>query len=140
MEKISIARRRQEQRAPLFPISNDYTDYLEPAPQACAPSTGLPDKNLPLSLLEFLIAEVNQPEKGKRKFAVEISSGLERPVKMAVLIQPLKDWPRREFFTVKEASSILRLSEKTLYRQLHQGNLSGVKIGRQWRVILSPTG
>ncbi|MEW6379841.1 MAG: helix-turn-helix domain-containing protein [bacterium] len=142
MEKISIARRRQERQATLIPIK---TDHREPALELAGPK--LSETPVPLSLLESLIneevitpeKEIVTPEKRKRKFTVEITSGLERPLKMVVAIQPLdSDLPPKEFLTVKEASAILRISEHTLYRQLHQGTLSGLKIGRQWRVILTP--
>ena len=36
----------------------------------------------------------------------------------------------------EDASQRLRVSKNTIYRQLRSGNLSGHKIGRQWRIPL----
>lgn len=38
------------------------------------------------------------------------------------------------FLTVKEASSLLRLTEVTIYRMLESGVLPGTQIGRVWRI------
>lgn len=135
MEKINIARRRQEYQATLIPLK---ADHREPALEMAGPQ--LSETLLPLSFLESLTdKEANTPEKRRKKFTVEITSGLEKPVQMIVAVQPLdSDLPQQKFLTVKEAAAILRISENTLYRQLHQGNLPGLRIGRQWRVVLIP--
>ena len=38
-----------------------------------------------------------------------------------------------EFMTVEEVAAYLRLSKKTIYRLLWQGNIPAAKIGHQWR-------
>ena len=129
MEKISIARRRPEKQATLFPVK---TDCPELSQESISTAFSLP-------LLESLIVEeANTCQNEIKKFIVEITSGLEKPIKMTVSIQSLNSAPsKKEFYTVAEAVKILSISKKTLYRQLQQGNLSGLKVGKQWRVLLA---
>lgn len=145
MEKISIARRRKENQRPLFPIKTDNSSH----PQSCPdhtpsypdhtksyPEPDVVNTSIPLPFLKSMISEeANAIQTGKKQFTVEIIDGLEKPVKMIVSVQTSG---QKGFFNVKEAARILHVSENTLYRQLQQGNLPGLKIGRQWRVLLAP--
>jgi len=38
------------------------------------------------------------------------------------------------FLTVAEVASLMRVSKMTVYRLLHSGELSGVRVGRSFRV------
>ena len=38
-----------------------------------------------------------------------------------------------EIFTIKELSSYLKLAEKTAYRLVAEGKISGFKVGGSWR-------
>jgi PTS system nitrogen regulatory IIA component len=42
-----------------------------------------------------------------------------------------------DFFTLKQVADRLQLSERTLYRLLHRGELPGRKVGGQWRFRMS---
>ena len=135
MEKISIARRHRENQAAPFPIKTD-------PPESHQESA---TKTFQLPLLASLITEeantieANTIQKETKKFMVEITSGLEKPLKLNVSIQPLNSaLPAKEFVTVIEAARVLHISKNTLYRQLQQGNLPGLKVGKQWRVLLTP--
>ena len=130
MEKISIARRHRENKATLFPIETDPPESFQESAS----------KTFQLPLLASLITEeANTIQKEKKKFMVEITSGLEKSLKMTVSIQPLdSESPAKELVTVMEAARILRVSQNTLYRHLQQGSLPGLKVGKQWRVFLTP--
>lgn len=41
---------------------------------------------------------------------------------------------RHEILTVGEAATILRVSEKTIVRELRKGSLKGSKVGGAWRI------
>jgi len=127
MEKISIARRHRENKATLFPVEADHpVSHKESAFQ-------LPP------LASLIAGEANTIQKEKKRFMVEITSGLDKPLKLTVSIQPLStELPAKELVTIMEAARVLHVSKHTLYRQLQQGNLPGVKVGKQWRVLLTP--
>ncbi|MEW5802301.1 MAG: helix-turn-helix domain-containing protein [bacterium] len=131
MEKISIARRHRENKAQLFPVKID--PPRDPSQESANMAFQLP-------LLESLITEeANTIQRESKQFVVEITSGLNRPLKVTVSVQPLISGTlAREFFTVPEAARILHVSKKTLYRQLQKGNLAGLRVGKQWRVLLTP--
>ena len=40
-----------------------------------------------------------------------------------------------EYFTVKEISIILKITEETVREKLRNKNIKGIKIGRQWRIL-----
>jgi len=130
MEKISIARRHRENKATLFPIETDHSE----SHQELATNT------FQLPFLASLISEeANTIQKEKKIFMVEITSGLEKPLKLTVSVQGLNSaLPAEEVVTVIEAASILHVSKNTIYRHLQQGNLHGLRIGKQWRVLLTP--
>ena len=44
------------------------------------------------------------------------------------------DTPGHELLTTEEAAAYLRLHPRTISRLIKQGELPGVKVGRQWRV------
>ncbi len=129
MEKISIARRHRENQAALFPIKTD--------PPESHQESATETFQLPL-LASLITEEANTIQKEKKRFMVEITSGLEKPLKLTVSIQLLDSvLPAKELVTVMEAARILHVSKNTLYRQLQQGNLPGLRVGRQWRVLLT---
>ena len=39
----------------------------------------------------------------------------------------------KNFYTITETASMLRVSENTIYRMARRGELEGSKVGRQWR-------
>ena len=39
-----------------------------------------------------------------------------------------------EFLTVEEVAGLLRVSTRTVQRLLAEGQLPGVRVGRQWRI------
>ena len=39
----------------------------------------------------------------------------------------------KNFYTITETASMLRVSENTIYRMARRGELAGSKVGRQWR-------
>ena len=80
MEKISIARRHRENKATLFPIKTD--------PPESHQESATETFQLPL-LASLITEEANTIQKEKKRFMVEITSGLEKPLKLTVSIQPL---------------------------------------------------
>jgi excisionase family DNA binding protein len=40
------------------------------------------------------------------------------------------------YYTVKEAAQLLRVSEQAMLQLLQSGKAPGVKIGRQWRILV----
>jgi excisionase family DNA binding protein len=42
----------------------------------------------------------------------------------------------RQWLTVEETAHTLSVSKATVYKALRMGEISGLKIGRQWRVFL----
>ncbi|MGA1839108.1 MAG: helix-turn-helix domain-containing protein [bacterium] len=101
------------------------------------------------SLLSFINEEGGLLELSKKQFSLEIVSGVEKPIKMLVSIQPLNGNINSQngtinneegYFTPEEAAQTLKVSKNTIYRQLKEGSLRGLKIGCRWRVLLSPQG
>jgi excisionase family DNA binding protein len=101
------------------------------------------------SLLSFINEEGGLLELSKKQFSLEIVSGVEKPIKMLVSIQPLtgninsnnRNINREEgYLTPDEAAQTLKVSKNTIYRQLKEGSLRGLKVGCRWRVLLSPQG
>ena len=43
----------------------------------------------------------------------------------------------KEILTVEEARALLKVSRKTIYNLINSGELSAVKVGRGWRIMLS---
>lgn len=39
-----------------------------------------------------------------------------------------------KLYTLKEVEDILKVTQRTLYRYIKEGNLHAVKVGREWRV------
>lgn len=39
-----------------------------------------------------------------------------------------------KLYTLKEVEEILKVTQRTLYRYIKEGNLQAVKVGREWRV------
>lgn len=39
-----------------------------------------------------------------------------------------------KLYTLKEIEDILKVTQRTLYRYIKEGNLQAVKVGREWRV------
>lgn len=39
-----------------------------------------------------------------------------------------------KLYTLKEVEDILKVTQRTLYRYIKEGNLQAVKVGREWRV------
>ena len=39
----------------------------------------------------------------------------------------------KNYYTLVETASMLRVSENTIYRMARRGDLEGTKVGRQWR-------
>ena len=39
------------------------------------------------------------------------------------------------YYTVEETAQLLRVSPRAVLRLLHSGKASGVKIGREWRIL-----
>ena len=106
---------------------------------------------MPVYTLDSLISLINEEggllELGKKQFTLEIVSGVEKPIKMLVSIQPVdgkNNSPNRNmdqetgYLTPEEAAQALKVSKNTIYRQLKEGSLKGLKIGCRWRVILNP--
>jgi len=46
--------------------------------------------------------------------------------------QQLKHAPAQQFYTLKEVASMLRLSERTIFRYIHSGRIKAVKTGKKW--------
>lgn len=43
--------------------------------------------------------------------------------------------PNSEFMTPEEAAEVLAISKETVRRMVRSGNLKGIQIGRQYRVL-----
>jgi|TARA_R100000808_G_C2127129_1_gene137160 excisionase family DNA binding protein len=39
----------------------------------------------------------------------------------------------KNYYTITETASMLKVSENTIYRMARRGDIEGTKIGRQWR-------
>ena len=39
----------------------------------------------------------------------------------------------KNYYTLVETATMLRVSENTIYRMARRGDLEGTKVGRQWR-------
>ncbi len=130
MEKISIARRCLEKRKLLF--------SMKPDPILSSPKieTHALD-GLSCSLGSLLLEKISVLQTGRRQFTVEIISGLEKPLKMLVSLEPMNcsNSSDQNFLTIEEAARIYQVSKGTIYRQIQQGSLQGLKIGRKWRVF-----
>lgn len=48
--------------------------------------------------------------------------------------KPERALPEVRFLTVSEVASAMRVSKMTVYRLVHAGNLSAVRVGRSFRV------
>ena len=133
MEKISIARRRYErQNHP--PLDGSGVNGALPK---MAPHTPKSNFFFVERLRSFILPNVNLSPAEEKQFSVEIISGLEKPVKLVVTIRPGNPSASdKRFLTVEEAARILQISKHTIYRQLQQRNLNGIKVGRQWRILL----
>ncbi len=128
MEKISIARRRWEKQKIPFSFSSDKKVYPSKI-NTSGLNTGLNSQIFPIN---------NLFQAGEKQFIVEIVSGLENPVKMTVTIkQNSSNHQESKFFSVSEAAQIYKVSKNTIYRQLRQGTLKGLKIGRSWRIQIN---
>ena len=95
------------------------------------------------SLISFINEEGGLLELGKKQFTLEIVSGVEKPVKMLVSIQPVDkktNSPELDqgYVSPEEAAQTLRVSKNTIYKQLKEGSLKGLKVGCRWRVLLNP--
>jgi excisionase family DNA binding protein len=42
-----------------------------------------------------------------------------------------------KLLTLREAASILKISKRTLHRMIQTGQISGLKVGGQWRILES---
>ena len=133
MEKINIARRYLEKHEPIFLINNNKIKFPLKMNEFF-----YADTSTPLNLLNSLVTiKAGRIQVEKRQFAVEVVSGLDKPIKLLLSIEPIDYKPHDNiFFTTREAARILKVSRKTIYRQLKLGNLQGIKIGCQWRVII----
>ena len=101
----------------------------------------------PAFSLDSLISLINEEggllELGKKQFTLEIVSGVEKPVRMLVSIQPVNEKtnsPQTEqgYVSPEEAAQTLKVSKNTIYKQLKEGSLKGLKVGCRWRVRLNP--
>ena len=98
------------------------------------------------SLISFINEEGGLLELGKKQFTLEIVSGVEKPIKMLVSIQPVDgkkgspDIEKQGYVTPEEAAETLKVSKHTIYKQLKEGSLKGLKVGCRWRVLLNPAG
>ena len=95
------------------------------------------------SLISFINEEGGLLELGKKQFTLEIVSGVEKPVRMLVSIQPVNEKtnsPQTEqgYVSPEEAAQTLKVSKNTIYKQLKEGSLKGLKVGCRWRVRLNP--
>ncbi|MGA1874826.1 MAG: helix-turn-helix domain-containing protein [bacterium] len=147
MEKISIARRRLEKQNLPLPLCQNYGDHNnsheERNDRSDSTTAPEPPVNLnsidvsSLSIDSLVMEEAKSPPSDKRQFIVEIVSGLERPTRMVISVQPVEsEETEGNFLTIDEAAKALRVSRNTIYRQLRSGHLQGQKIGHQWRVLL----
>jgi len=135
MEKISIARRRWEKQDSPLSVETD-TEIFSRRTDAQA-SNG---KTFHLdSLGTFLIEKFNILQTGKKQFTVEIVSGLEKaPQKLLVSLEPLtQESSAKDYISVEEAAQTLQVAKKTIYRQLQEGSLQGMRVGRKWLVSLN---
>jgi excisionase family DNA binding protein len=46
----------------------------------------------------------------------------------------MNDILEKKFYTPKEIANLLKLSERTIQRQLKSGQIKGTLIGRNWRI------
>lgn len=42
----------------------------------------------------------------------------------------------KTYICVKEAAHLLRVTDRTLYRNLASGKIQGIRVGRSWRIEL----
>jgi len=136
MEKISIARRRLEkdgrgdpEERPPFPFGRP-----QEIPASCPPVP------LPLSL-ETLMEQLRVTQAGENRFAVEIVQDSRPVLHLLARISAVGAVPPpwRDYRTPEEAARLLRVSRGVIYRELRRGTLKGIRVGRQWRVLLEPS-
>jgi len=134
MEKISIARRRWEKHELPFSIKTNTNIALPKIDEHPPDSLNCPQYSLGSLFKEM----VTLAKTGKKQFTIDITSGLEKPLKMTVSLEsPDSDLVNKKLLSVEEAAQVLRIPKKNIYLHLKQGNLKGLKIGRKWRIFLS---
>ena len=137
MEKISIARRRLEKAGDREPGDGMPFSFGK-RPEILTPSLPWsPDD--PVPPLSALLEQLKILKMGENRFAIEITQGAaEQALHLVANIFPVEEEAAtgRKYFTPAEACHLLRVHKSTLYRALRDGSLKGIKIGRQWRVLL----
>jgi excisionase family DNA binding protein len=136
MEKICLARRRWEGGKAGDRVS-DSSAALRLQPE---PLVTIEPGDLARSLASYLITMGNQdlsdPTPITKKFELEARYDSFPPVKISVYIKPAGDQTDKRWLTVKEAAETFKVGRATIYKGLRAGWLSGLRIGRQWRVIM----
>ncbi len=133
MEKISIARRRMEKAGHGREPREGSAFSLGKRSNFISPCSPVPPVHPPGALAELL--KVMQT--GKNRFSIEIIQGSEPALHFVASISPVDCFlPEKKVFTADEASKLLRVNKKVIYRELKKGSLKGLKIGRQWRIML----
>ncbi len=55
-----------------------------------------------------------------------------------MLVSNIKEYDvqivQSEYFTLKEVAERLKVSERTVWRWVHSGELPAIKLGQQWRI------
>ena len=133
MEKISIARRRLEkaghEREPKD--GSPFAFGKRPGFISSCPS------DPPVHTPEPLAERLKVMQMGGNRFSIEITQDPEPPLRFVASISPADAFPpEKTFFTPDEASKILRVNKKVIYRELKKGAIKGLKVGRQWRILL----
>lgn len=150
MEKISIARRHWERQSqkPLFPINNPDNNLMITNPAtspadinhfassgfSSQPVRAMMETTEPVKALETNTCVLNtlcslMTKEIDKEWTMDVISNGKKLFK--INISPCS---KKDFLTVKEAARIMQVSTHTVYHQLQQGNLKGLKVGRQWRV------
>jgi excisionase family DNA binding protein len=143
VEKISIARRRQEIRllaARPGQVSQSASSAASAGPQAAGRAVSGGDACLPQGVpLPELVAALTKGAQASRRlsFALELYADPADPSRVKIELFP-RPLVAGTFTSIRQAARILRLSPQTVRRALCRGELPGFKVGRQWRVFLDP--
>ncbi len=136
MEKICLARRRWEGGKGGDRVLNSSAALQRHS----EPLVTIEPGDMARSLADYLITMGGQDLSGPlpitKKFELEAKYDSFPPVRISIYIKPAGDQTDKRWLTVEEAAEALKVSRATIYKGLRAGRLSGLRIGRQWRMVM----